>query len=135
MKRESELRDSKVRDSNVPVTRTNDLSIWAPKIDMYEKDGRLFVKTDLPGLNSSDVEVAVEDGQLIVRGEREHSSRIDGENDYRPERTYGSFYRRIALPDGFDPSTITTRIVDGVLEVDAPLPKVETSKHQTIEVA
>ena len=43
---------------------------WYPQIDVFEKDGRLVTKIDLPGIKKEDVKVEVTDGHLAISGER-----------------------------------------------------------------
>ena len=43
---------------------------WVPGIDVFEKDGRLVTRIDLPGVKREDVKVEVTDGQLAISGER-----------------------------------------------------------------
>lgn len=97
-------------------------STWTPSVDVYEKDGTLVVKAELPGLKREDIEVALDQGDLLIRGERKAESAVKEENYYRVERTYGSFYRRIPLPFEVKPDQITAGYNDGVLEVRIPKP-------------
>src|SRR3989442_1955556 len=41
---------------------------WTPSVDVYEKDGNLVVKAELPGLKREDIEVALDQGDLLIRG-------------------------------------------------------------------
>ena len=52
---------------------------WAPSMDVYEKDNTLVVKAELPGVQTEDVEVTLDDGDLLIRGERkaEHEVKED----------------------------------------------------------
>ena len=95
---------------------------WAPSADIYEKDGHLVVKAELPGIDKNDVSVTVENGDLVIQGERKEEQEVDEENYYRMERFSGSFYRRFALPEGIDEDGITAEYKDGVLQVQIPKP-------------
>jgi HSP20 family protein len=98
-------------------------SAWAPRMDVYQKDDQLVLKADLPGLTKDDVEVTLDNGDLVVRGERKQESEVKEGDYYRAERRYGSFHRRLSL--GFDvaPDQVKASFQDGVLEVMVPLPK------------
>ena len=39
---------------------------WAPSSDVYEKEGELVVKAELPGVQKEDIDVSVENGDLVV---------------------------------------------------------------------
>jgi HSP20 family protein len=98
---------------------------WAPKIDVFEKDNVLVVKADLPGMKKEEVFVTLEDGDLVLKGERKEEKEVKEESYYRAERMYGSFYRRLPLNFTVDPAKIEARFNDGVLEVKVPVPNVE----------
>lgn len=94
--------------------------VWTPRADIFEQDGALVVKAELPGVKKEDIEVAVEDGDLVIRGERKAEEKVEEKDYYRMERFYGSFYRRIPLPEGTDPEKIEANYQDGVLTVRVP---------------
>jgi HSP20 family protein len=99
-------------------------SMWLPQVEVREEGGKLHVCADLPGLRKEDVKLSLEGDQLVLQGERQ-SSREEGEQGsgyYHSERSYGSFYRSIPLPEGVDPETAKADFKDGVLDVtfDAP---------------
>jgi HSP20 family protein len=95
---------------------------WAPRMDVYQKDGRLVVQTELPGVKKEDVQVAVEDGDLVIRGERKSESEVKEEEYYRLERSAGTFYRRLPLGGAVEAGQIKATFADGVLEVTMPTP-------------
>jgi HSP20 family protein len=109
---------------------------WAPSADIYEKGGNLIVKAELPGVSKEDVEVTVDNGDLVIQGERHADDEVDDENYYRMERFSGSFYRRFTLPEGVDEDQITAEFKDGVLEVRVPKPSgdQETQVKKTISI-
>ena len=92
---------------------------WAPRIDVYQKDGQLVVQAELPGVKKEDVQVAVEDGDLVIRGERKTESEVKEEDYYRLERSAGTFYRRLPLGQ-VTAERIAAKFADGVLEVTIP---------------
>lgn len=98
---------------------------WMPTVDVYREKDKLIVKADLPGMNKADIDVAIEEGDLILRGERKMETKVEEESYYRAERSYGSFYRRMALPENVKPADIKAKFDNGVLTVTLPLPKVE----------
>jgi HSP20 family protein len=75
---------------------------WMPQIEMCERDGRLHVYADLPGLSKDDIKVDVDDGRLTMQGERRASSEDRSQGVYRSERSYGSFYRSVVLDISFE---------------------------------
>jgi HSP20 family protein len=109
-------------------------STWFPEIDVFEKEGRLVTKIDLPGLKKEDVKVEVTDGHLAISGERKTEAEEKKENFYRCEREYGSFYRAVPLPDGVKLEDVKATFADGVLEVSVPLPAKPEAKVRKVEI-
>ena len=107
---------------------------WAPKLDVFEKDNTLFVKADLPGMKKEDVMVTLEDGDLVLTGERKEEKEVKEENFYRAERMLGTFYRRLPLSFTADPAKIEAKFNNGVLEVRVPVPKEDLPKGMPIPV-
>ncbi|MGH7895253.1 MAG: Hsp20/alpha crystallin family protein [Candidatus Binatia bacterium] len=103
---------------------------WAPRVETFLKDDTLHVRADLPGVDPKAVDISVEGDVLTVRGERkaEHT-----EAAYR-EVSYGSFERRIRVPDGVDPAKIAAKYTNGVLEIAVPIAK-PVAKKVTVEIA
>jgi HSP20 family protein len=95
---------------------------WVPAMDLVETDEHLVLKADLPGLDSDDVEIEINDGVLTVAGERktEHEERKEGY--HRVERSYGGFSRSLSLPKGIDAEQVEASFDKGVLEVRIPKP-------------
>ena len=100
---------------------------WAPAVEVLERDGRLVVRADVPGLQKDDVNVEIDDGHLVISGERrqEHEERHEGL--YRTERMYGRFHRALALPEEADAEHAKATFKNGVLEITMPM----TGRHQT----
>jgi HSP20 family protein len=107
---------------------------WFPEIDVFEKDGRLVTKIDLPGLKKEDVKVEVTDGHLAISGERKTEAEEKKEGVYRCEREYGSFYRAVPLPEGVKLEDVKAVFTDGVLEVSVPLPAQPEAKVRKVEI-
>ena len=118
-----------------PSLRTPDAAAaWAPRVDVFERDGRLVTKVDLPGVKKEDVSVQVTDGHLALSGERKHESEETKDNVYRSEREYGSFYRAVPLPQGVKLEDVKATFADGVLEVSVPLPTQPEPTVRKVEI-
>jgi HSP20 family protein len=98
-------------------------ALWSPHLEMFERNGKLVVTADLPGVKKEDVKVEVDQDAVTIQGQRRHEQTSRQQGYYRSERSYGSFYRTIPLPEGADPSTASATFHDGVLEIalQAPL--------------
>jgi HSP20 family protein len=106
---------------------------WAPRVEILDRDGKFVVRAELPGLSKDDIQVDVTDEAIVIRGERKHESKVDREGYTYSERSYGSFYRAIPLPEDADASRATAEFRNGVLEVAIPTPA-RAEKARRIEV-
>ena len=106
---------------------------WAPEVEMFEKDGQLFVRADLPGLKKEEVSVEMTDQGLVLKGERKRQQEEKSEDFYRTERSYGSFYRLIPLPETAKFEQAKAVMRDGVLEVTMPVARAE-QKTRRLEI-
>jgi HSP20 family protein len=105
---------------------------WVPPVDIYEADGELVMKVELPDMKREDIELTVENNALTVRGERKLSEDIKQENFHRVERAYGGFVRTFSLPVTVDPTKVGAEYKNGVLTVKLPFR--EEAKPRTINV-
>ncbi len=107
---------------------------WAPRIDVLEREGQFVVRADLPGLTKDDITLEVSDEQLTIHGERKFEKKEEREGCCYSERSYGSFYRAIPLPEGAQTSKATAEFRNGVLEVTVPAPQRTDRKPQRVEI-
>ena len=111
-----------------------DAPVWAPKVDVMTKDGKLVTRVDLPGMKKDDVRVEVADGYLTLSGERKKETKEEKDNVYREEREYGSFCRTVPLPKGVKADDVKATFNNGVLEVSVPLPAAAPSNGRKIPI-
>jgi HSP20 family protein len=108
--------------------------LFAPSIEVFERDGKLHVTADLPGMSKDDVQIELRDNNLILRGERKEERKEDREGYFLTERTYGRFDRVIPLPDDVDPENARATFHDGVLELTMDLPRNHRSHSKSIPI-
>ncbi len=106
---------------------------WVPSIEVFEKEDKYVVKAELPGMKEEDIDVSVVGDTLTIKGERKAESEVKEEDYYCCERSYGSFFRSMALPSNADVKKVEASYEDGVLEVS--LPKVAEVKPKKISVS
>ncbi len=105
--------------------------LWQPRIDMRQKGDSLLIRADLPGIPRDAVKIETTDDGIAISGERQESREEGGANEsyHFAERSYGSFYRVIPLPDGADADEARASMRDGVLEISVPF-KQNTRRRQ-----
>lgn len=119
----------------MPIRFPREMKDWMPSTDVFRKNGELIVKADLPGMKKEEIEIALENGDLVLRGERKHEEKVEEGNFFRHERTYGSFFRRVPLPYEIEASKINAKFDNGVLEVHIPMPPETTPAPERIPIA
>src|SRR6187431_1449274 len=63
---------------------------WTPAIDVYETADRYVVAAELPGMAREQIELAMADSQLTIRGQRVERSAEDV-HFHQVERGHGAF--------------------------------------------
>jgi HSP20 family protein len=128
----NDLRDEIDRIFEAPLARTSEFLGWAPAFDVYEEKDNFVVKAELPGLKKEDINVSLQDGTLIISGERKSETKGEGTEVYRAERYFGKFQRSVSLPVPVAANAVVAEYKDGILTVK--LPKSEEAKPKQIEV-
>jgi HSP20 family protein len=101
--------------------RGEEMALWSPAVEVIERDGKLEVVAELPGIKESDVKVEVTDEGLAIHGERQREHEEKGEGFYRSERSYGQFYRLIPLPEGANLDQAHAEFRNGELHISVPV--------------
>ena len=105
---------------------------WSPAVDIFETENELVLKADVPEVEMKDIDLQVENGTLILKGERKFEQEQSGRGYHRIERGYGSFVRAFTLPDSVDVDKVKAEYKSGVVTVT--LSKKEVAKPKTIRV-
>jgi HSP20 family protein len=109
------------------------LDLWLPSLESYTKEGKLFIKAELPGIDAKDLDVSITERELVIKGERK-AEKDEKEKDYTcREISYGSFERRFLLPEGVKSEELKAKFTNGVLEITVPVPAVTKAKKIEIE--
>jgi HSP20 family molecular chaperone IbpA len=107
--------------------------MWSPHIDVCERNGKLLIQADLPGIKRDDINVRIEQDAVVIQGHRNQQQMSNQSGYYRSERSYGSFYRTIPLPEGTNAESATASFRDGVLEIEVDMPR-EQQRGRTLEI-
>lgn len=112
--------------------RPSELSLGlAPHMDVYEEKGNLIVKTELPGIESKDLDVKLEGDIITIKAEKKEEVK-EGATHHTSERYYGQYYRSVKLPFPVKKDNVSATLEKGVLEIT--LPKAEAVEASKIEV-
>lgn len=104
-------------------------------VDMFERDGKVVVKAEMPGIDPAKIDVSVVGNELRISGERAEEKEVKDEQFYRCERTYGRIHRTLTLPEGCDTEHIEANAREGVLEVVVPRKPAATTRKVEVKQA
>lgn len=129
-----ELDRAFVSDSGIPGFSQFYSRVWVPDLEVFERGNKFFVRVDLPGLKKENVKIEVTHDELTIEGERRFAKEDKEDGFYRTERTYGTFYRRIAIPEHVKAEAAAATFKDGVLEIEMPTIPIPEAKTRTVEI-
>ncbi len=102
---------------------------WSPNVEVYDRDDNVELAIELPGVDSTKVEIHLDGDVLSVRGERQPAD-VKPEKVYFREGLYGPFYRAFTLPPTVKRDAIKADYKDGILRLT--LPRAEEAKPRLI---
>lgn len=92
---------------------------FTPSCDIIESGETFVIKLDLPGLSKEEINIALKEHVLTVKGER--AGKLGENEEYRrQERSTGVFSRSFALPESVNTAETDARFTNGVLTITMP---------------
>lgn len=88
-----------------------------PAAEIYESDAHYYLQLDIPGIPKDEISVEVENGRLVVRGERKQNVPQEGAKRIFSSRPRLKFEESFTLPENADQEKISGSYKDGVLSV------------------
>jgi HSP20 family protein len=128
------LRDLRVWQERLERLADHRSDSWTPPIDVYETQDRYVVAAELPGLSREQIELALEDSRLTIRGQRtdQGTTARDILHFHQVERGHGSFARTFEFESKIDIESVSADLTNGVLTIT--LPKAARPPARKIEV-
>jgi HSP20 family protein len=125
------MRDLRVWQERLASPRAD---AWIPAIDVYETADRYVVAAEVPGMTRDQIELAVEDSRLTIRGHRIDKSAAAGPtvHFHQVERGHGPFARTFEFSSKIDSESVSAELSMGILTIT--LPKAATQPLRKIEV-
>lgn len=103
-----------------------------PLINVWIDGDRALVISELPGVESKDVDISVAGKTVTLRGSRTTADVCKGECQHRHERWSGNFTRSFELPFVIDQEKVKAKFSKGVLQL--ALPRAEADKPRKIAI-
>lgn len=115
-----------------PVPKIPEVS--APAVDIFEDDGNVMVKAEMPGMTREELDVKIAGNVLTISGEKKKEEKVEKQNYYRMERSYGSFSRSFSLPSDVKTDRIKAQFRDGVLQITLPKTAEAMKKQKKVKI-
>jgi HSP20 family protein len=106
--------------------------MMSPKLNAFVKDNVYHVEAELPGIDREDLDVNIDGNILTLRGERKMSKETKEQDFLIRESGYGSFMRRLTLPDGVDAEKVQAKYDNGILMITMPMTKKITGGRKVL---
>ena len=104
-----------------------------PAINLTEDEDHFYLRAELPGVNTKDLEIQATQRNLTLSGERRPLETDASAKYHRRERETGRFSRAFSLPKEIDPQRVEARLAKGILTVRVP--KAASEKPRRIEIS
>jgi HSP20 family protein len=108
---------------------------WMPSCNVSEDDKEFRIRVELPDVRKEDVQVKLENGTLIIEGERKEEKEEKGVKVHRREMSYGKFIRRFTMLDEVDASKIKATYDNGILMVTIPKSRIGQPHARQIPIS
>jgi len=102
-------------------------------VDVYETESDFVVLAAIAGISSKDVEIQIDKDMLVIKGHRQNPENNGNKNYFYQECYWGSFSRKIILPEDIDISLSQAEFNKGVLMVKFPKNSIKNKKDISIK--
>jgi HSP20 family protein len=114
--------------------RRNVAEWFAPPSDASNLNDRYEISVELPGVKPEDVDVAIHDNNLVIKGEKRFEHAETGRSYFFSEREYGAFQRSFRLPPDAEQDQVEATFSDGVLSISIRKQSAASTQGRKIEI-
>ncbi len=122
------------RELSTPGKWMQQLSTFSPELNISSDDKEYTITLEAAGLEDKDININLDDGRLIIQGNKQEETENSDKNFYRIERRYGTFQRLLALPDDADDENIKASMKNGLLTIHIPRKETVGNRARTISI-
>lgn len=101
-------------------------------IDAYQTEDEIVIKAPIAGVQANDLEVAVTDEMVTIKGERQDEHSQTRDNYFSQECYWGTFSRSYVFPVAVDADKAEAALKNGLLTVRVP--KLEKTRARSLTV-
>ncbi|MEJ2656936.1 MAG: Hsp20/alpha crystallin family protein [Desulfobacterales bacterium] len=104
-----------------------------PLINLTEDNENYYLRAELPGMKSDELDIQVTGEGISISGERKISEEGNTVKYHRRERESGKFSRLINFPGKVDVNIVEASMENGVLSVTIPKSKAAKPRQITVK--
>jgi HSP20 family protein len=120
----------KKRDHDAPVVSARREHVRYPGINMRDKGSAIVAEVQLPGIESKQLSVSVENDELQISGFREDATREPGLFDGGMNYWYEYFQESIPIPLNVEKEKVSAVFIDGELRITLPKCREQRSRRR-----
>ncbi|MBI4825326.1 MAG: Hsp20/alpha crystallin family protein [Nitrospirae bacterium] len=106
----------------------------SPSVDIYEENGNIVLKAELPGMDKKDIDVNLTNRSVTISGEKKREEKTEKKDYYRYESSCGSFSRSFTLPAEIQADKAKASFKDGVLKITIPKTEEAKKKEKKLDI-
>lgn len=106
-----------------------------PPVNMFDSEEGAVVVLEVPGLDTSKLNITGQGRTLTIAGERKFSPNGNGRGYHRRELGEGKFSRSIQLPEDYDVSKAEAKYDAGILQIKVPRSERAKQRQITVQTA
>ncbi|MCD6275956.1 MAG: Hsp20/alpha crystallin family protein [Thermoplasmata archaeon] len=99
-----------------------------PLIDIYETNGEIVIKAEMPGVRKEDIVLNVTPTTVEIQAELKEKQEENVKNYYKKERVMKRYYRSISLPTKISTEDVKAKFKDGLLIIRLKKEKAEKKR-------
>lgn len=102
-------------------------------VDVYQTEDDIFIKSTIAGVTADDIDIAITNDMVTIKGKRNPDEEIDAGDYYYQELYWGPFSRSIILPEDIDVDKANASMKNGILTLR--LPKLAKSRMKRVKIS
>lgn len=89
-------------------------------VDIYDKGDAIVIQSTVAGVKPEDLDVAITNDSVTIRGKRERNEEVREDNYYYKELFWGVFSRSVILPEEIEEDMAEASLKHGLLTIRLP---------------
>lgn len=102
-------------------------------VDVYQTDDDIVIKSTIAGVTVDDMDIAITNDMVTIKGKRNPDEHIDAADYYYQELYWGPFSRSVILPEDIDVEKASASMKNGILTLR--LPKLAKSRMKKVKIS